>query len=117
MRTYAARSRPRQAEQVTQEDPEWQAALAALEQLVTLGWTFRTTVAQHSAEPDSVLAERAVGEWIDVILIEGHDRAHGMRYEAHPTQRRPQTEKLVRRVDGALDEVVDDVLGWSEFRG
>ena len=85
---------------------------------MALGWTFRTTVAPHGpTEPTSMLAERAVGGWIDLILIEGHDQAQGMRYETYGTPRRPRTEKVLRHVDGALAEVVYRVLKWPADRG
>ncbi|MGH3467037.1 MAG: hypothetical protein ACRDQF_04795 [Thermocrispum sp.] len=63
-----------------------------------------------------MLAERATACWIDIILIDGHDQAEGMRYEMQQTPRRPLTEKVLRHTDGALAEVAHRVLGWPADR-
>lgn len=98
-------------------EPEWRQALGALQRLMEDGWLFRTKGPWDSPmEPTEMLAERASLYWIDIVLIDDHDQAQGLRYEMQQVPRRPITDKIHRYAEGTLADVVHDVRGWPADR-
>lgn len=102
---------------LTEPEPEWREAIGALQRLMEHGWTFRTKGPwDQPMEPTDMLAERASLYWIDIVLIDGHDEAQGLRYEMQQAPRQPITDKIHRYAEGTLSDVVQKALGWPADR-